>query len=271
MSSKSSQTTKTTPYDPTAIKGAEGNLSSAYGQTQGTIAQYSPALNQAISQIQQNIASPPQFMTDAASNLDATINGKYLDPSTNPYSAGMAKLIADRTQGEYNSTFGGSGRTHGGLAALLSGQGVGDALNNFYGNIYNTERGYQNADTMGAPAFHQGQYTDINELFPAVQNTAMLPLNAANSYAGGLSGLISPYTTQKQTVKQGFGLQQALGLAAMAAGAFTGNPMAISGGAQMAGSGGASFSPVQMGGGTGNYFANNPFGGNLGYTPGFGG
>lgn len=264
MSSKSSQKTTTTPYDPVAIKGAEGDLSSAYGQTQGTISQYSPALNTAIQQIQQNIAHPPQFMTDAASNLDKTINGYYLDPSTNPYSAGMAKLIADRTQGEYNSTFGASGRTHGGLAALLSSQGVGDALNNFYGNIYNTERGYQNAATMGAPAFHQGQYADINELFPAVSNTAMLPLNAANSYAGGLSGLISPYTTQKTRTKQGFGLQQALGLGLMGLNAAF--PMGFQGGGGM-----SAAMPIAVNPGTANYFANSPFGGNLGYTAGFGG
>lgn len=219
MSSKSTTKTATTPYDPAAIKAGESALSGGYGSAQGTITQWSPALNQAISQIQQNIASPPQFMTDARNNLDKTINGYYLDPSTNPYSAGMAKLIADRTQGEYNTTFGASGRSHGGLAALLSSQGVGDALGSFYNNIYNTERGYQNADTMGAPAFHQGEYTDINELFPAVQNTAMLPLNAANAYAGGLSGLLSPYSNQKTTQKQSPGLAQYLGLAAQLAGA----------------------------------------------------
>ena len=230
MSSKSKSTTTTTPYDAPAIKAGEGALSGAYGQAQGTISQYSPALQGAINQIQSNITTPPQIATDASANLDKTINGGYLDPSTNPYSSGMAKLIADRTQGEYNSTFGAAGRSHGGLAALLSGQGVGDALNNFYGNIYNSERGNQQAATLNEPAFHQGQYSDINELFPAVQNTSMLPLNAAQAYTGGLGSLISPYTTQTTVQKQGFNpLTTALGLAGMIGGAFMPMPGAAGG------------------------------------------
>jgi hypothetical protein len=101
----------------------------------------------------------------------------------------------------------------------------------------------------------------------------MLPLNAANSYAGGLGSLIAPYASSKSTTtqKQGFGLQQALGLAAMVAGAATGNPMAMMGGLNMAGSSSGGMAPIISPTGTSNYFAQNPFGGNLGYTAGFGG
>jgi hypothetical protein len=246
MSGKTKTKTKVTPYDAPAIKAGEGALNTAYGQTQNTINQYSPALNTAIQKIQQNIAAPPQYMTDAAGQLDKTIKGDYLDPSTNPYSSGMAKLIADQTAGEYGATYGAAGRSHGGMAALLSSQGVGNALNGFYGGLYEAERGRQQQAVQGAPAFHQGEYTDINELFPAVQNTAMLPLNAANSYAGGLGSLIAPYSTQTTTQKQGFGLQQAIGLAAAVAGAASGNPMAISGGLNMAASSGGQMSAVPI-------------------------
>lgn len=275
MSSKTKTKTTNTPYDPAAIKSGENALSGAYGQASGTVAQYSPALQSAIDQITKNIASPAPFITDAQTNLDKTINGDYLDPSTNPYSAGMAKLIADRTQGEYNSTFGASGRSHGGLAALLSGQGVGDALNNFYGNIYNTERGNQQQATLAEPAFNSDQYTGINELFPAVSNTASLPLNIAGSYASGTGNLIQPYATSTTTQKQGFGLQQAIGLAAAIAGAATGNPMAMSAGLNMAGGsgGGGGLAPM-IGGGTNAFLSSSrsPFSmSSLGYLPGFGG
>jgi hypothetical protein len=245
MSSKSKSTTKVTPYDPAAINAASGALKGAYGTTQGTIAQWSPALNNAIGQINNNITHPPSFVTDAQAQLDKTINGDYLNPESNPYASGMAKLIGDRTQGNYNATFGASGRSHGGLAAMLQGQGVGDALQSFYGNIYEGERGRQQAATMAAPAFHQDQYTDINELFPAVNNTAMLPINAANAYAGGLGQLIAPYATQTTKSKQGFGLQQALGLAGMIGGALMPMPSAI----PMGGGGGGL---MNMGGGNGS-------------------
>ena len=230
MSSKSKTKTTVTPYDPAAIKAGENALSGAYGQSQGTLAQWSPALNNAISQINQKISNPAQYFTDARTQLDKTINGDYLDPASNPYASGMAKLIADRTAGNYAATFGASGRAHGGLASLLSSQGIGDALNNFYGNIYNSERGRQQQAIMAAPSFNQDEYTGINELFPAVQNTATLPMQLASSYAGGLGNLISPYTTTKTTQKQGFGLAQALGLAAQIGSAAMGMPMPSGGG-----------------------------------------
>jgi hypothetical protein len=266
MSSKSKTKTVTQPYDPAAIHAGEGALSGALTQAQGTAAQYSPALQDAIRRIQQNIASPPQYLTDARNQLDKTINGDYLDPASNPYASGMAKLIGDRTQGNYNATFGANGRSHGGLAALLSGQGVGDALGNFYGNIYNSERGRQESATMAAPGFHTDELTDINALFPAVGNATMLPLNIANSYSGGLGNLISPYTTQTTTQKQSL-LPALLGGAAMLGGAALG-PGGLFGGAMS----GGGMAPI-ISGGTNAFLAGprSPFGSGLGYFPGFGG
>jgi hypothetical protein len=261
VSSKSTNT----PYDTGAIKASTDALSGAYGQSQATIAQNSPALQTAINQIQHNIASPPQYATDARAQLDKTINGGYLDPASNPYASGMAKLIGDRTQGNYNATFGASGRSHGGLAALLSGQGVADALGGFYGNIYNTERGNQQAATMAAPAFNQDEYTGTNALFPAVSGATMLPLNAANSYAGGTGSLLSPYGTSTVTQKQSL-LPALIGGAAMIGGSLIPGAGGLSG---LIGGGSGSIVP---GGGTANYFAQHPFGGSaFGYMPGFGG
>jgi hypothetical protein len=251
MSSKTKTKTATTPWTPATpyITGAMGDMKGAYDTAQGTINKWSPALDQAIQKIQQDIASPPQYVTDARSQLDKTINGDYLNPERNPYSAGMAKLIADRTQGGYNATFGASGRSHGGLAALLSSQGVGDALGNFYGNIYESERGRQQQAIGAAPGFHGDEFTGINELFPAVANTAMLPVNAANAYGQGITGASSPYNTQTTTQKTPL-LPQALGLAGMIGSAFM----------PMPGVGGG-LGSIMVGGGTQNYFNAHPFGG----------
>jgi hypothetical protein len=200
---------------------------------------------------QQDIASPPQYLTDARHQLDKTINGDYLNPGSNPYEAGMAKLIGDQAQGEYNTTFGASGRSHGGMAALLSSQGVGNALNNFYGGIYESERGRQQQAISAAPGFHGDEFTGINELFPAVANTAMLPVNAASAYGSAVTGLSSPYSNQSQTTTQKTPLlPQALGLAGMIGSAFMPMP-AVGGG----------LGSIMMGGGTQNYFNAHPFGG----------
>ncbi len=245
MGSNTKQTTTRTPYNKAAVDSANAALSSGYGQAQGTIAQWSPALNNAISHINDNIAHPPQYLTDARGQLDKTINGDYVN--SNPYTGGLADLIAGRTQGNYNATFGASGRTHGGLAALLSGQGVGDALGSFYSGVYDQERGRQQQAIMAAPGFHQDEYTDINALFPAVNNTAMLPLNAANAYGQGVTTVNAPYTTDKTVTKQGFGLGQALGLAAM-----IGSSFIPGGGAAM---GGLSGLMGAAGGGGGSAFS----------------
>lgn len=252
MSGKSTTKTKVTPYDPASINAASGALKTGYGQTTANIAQLSPVLNQAIAQVGKNVASPPSYLTDARAQLDKTINGDYLDPASNPYASGMAQLIADKTQGEYNQTFGGAGRAHGGLAALLSGQGVGNALDSFYGGIYQNERGAQQAATMAAPAFHQDEYTDANNLLPLISGTSMLPLNAAATYAGSTGGLLAPYTNTAQTQKQGFGLAQAIGLAAQIGGAIaSGGATLPMMGASMAGGGGGL---MGLGGGNGSGF-----------------
>lgn len=237
MGGKTKTKTKTTPWDPGAIKGARDALNTGYGQTQANIAQWSPTLNTAIQHISDNIAAPPSYVTDARNQLDKTINGDYVN--SNPYTAGISKLIGDRAQGNYNQTFGASGRSHGGLAALLSQQGVGDALQTFHSGVYDQERGRQQQAMMAAPGFHQDEYTDTNALFPAVNNQVMMPLNAAGAYAGGMGGLMSPYNTSTQTQKQGFGLAQAIGLAAQLGSAFipTGGGMGMGGGMSIGGSG----------------------------------
>ncbi len=223
MSSKSKTKTKVTPYDPAAIAAGQGALNSGFDAATATQAQFSPVINAAIARIGQQIAAPPAYQTDARQTLDNTIRGDFLAPDTNPWAKGIADLIAKRTQGGYNASFGAAGRSHGGLAALLSSQGVGDALGQFYGNLYEQERGRQQQAVGMAPAFNQDEYTGINNLLPAVSGASNMPLGTANLYAGGLCSLIAPYTTTNTTTKKG-GLGQTLatglGLASMIASPF---------------------------------------------------
>ena len=214
----SKKTTEVTPWKPAEpyIKDALGSQQAGYGQTRSTLAQWAPTLNTALQQASSNITHPPAYSTDARTQLDKTINGDYIN--SNPYTGGIADLIAQKTQGQYNTTFGGSGRSHGGLAALLSAQGVGDALQSFYGGTYENERNRQQQAIGMAPGFNQDEYTGINNLIPAVNNTAMMPLNAANAYGQGVTGVTSPYSTTTQ--KTPFNIGSALGLAAQIGSAF---------------------------------------------------
>lgn len=227
MSKKTKTKTTVTPYDPAAIKAGQGALDSGFAQAQATQSSLSPMITAEIARLGQQVGNPPAYQASARTQLNDTINGKYLDPASNPHAAGMADLIAQRTQGGFNATFGASGRSHGGLAALLSSQGVGDALGQFYGNMYEGERGRQMQAIGMAPTFAQDEFTGINNLLPAVNNASMMPLNTANSYAQGMGNLIAPYATTNTTQKTG-GLGQVLstglGLASMIGGAAMGMP-----------------------------------------------
>jgi hypothetical protein len=274
---KTKQTTTTTPWAPAqpSITGALTGLDAANQNATQAIQQFTPSLDAAISKATGTMNNPPQYLTDARTQLDKTINGDYVN--SNPWTGAMADQIAQKTGAQYNSTFGARGRATGGLAALLSGQGVGDALANFYGGQYNMERGIQNQAIGAAPAFHQDEYTDANNAANLINQRVMLPLTAANSYGAGVTQVSSPYNTSTTVQKQSGGMmQQIIGLGLMAAGAATGNPALMMAGSGMAGGGGggggmmgllgggggnAMGSGVNLGGGTANYFAAHPFGG----------
>lgn len=274
MGSSSKTTTTVAPpgWAQGTITNALGSESNAYKQGSGLFNQFAPAIKTAIGNTATLAAAPPQMQTDAQAALDKTINGDYLDPSTNPYSAGMAKQIADATGAQYNAQFGGAGRSHGGLAALLSSQGVGNALDNFYGNIYNQERGLQQQAISLEPSLNQDQYTGANNLISETQTASMTPEQLAALYGSSVAGTVGPYGTTTQKTTQPFGLSQLLGLGLMAGGAITGNPSMAMGGGSMAAASPASagmsglitpstpYSNVPLGG-LSSYFASNPFGG----------
>lgn len=217
MGGKTKTKTVRTPYDAAAVANANSTLGNANTAAQNKISGYMPTLDKAIGKITANMESPPAYLTGARDQLAKTINGDFI--GANPHTGGIADLIAKKTQGNYNASFGAAGRSHGGLAALLSSQGVGDALGSFYNDVYQGERGLQQQAIMAAPAFHQDEYTDINTLFPAVNNAAMMPLTAANAYGQGVTTVNSPYTTDTTTQKQSMGLGGILGGALQLGGA----------------------------------------------------
>lgn len=235
MSNKKKTTVESTPWAPAqpSIKGSLAGLQTANEQGNANLNATMPGVMGAIAKINDNVANPPAYLTDARSQLDKTINGDFI--GHNPYIDHAADLVAQKTGAQYQSGFGAAGRAHGGLAALLSSQGIGDALGSMYGQQYNTERGQQQQAIMAAPGFHADQdNTDLNALLAGASGAALLPGQVANQYAGGVTGVTSPYGTKTQTESSSM-LPQLLGMAAQIGGAMAGvpipNPMAGAGGA----------------------------------------
>lgn len=268
MGSKTETKSSNTPWAPAQpyITGSLDSLQGANQQGQANLASNMPALNAAIGKITGILQKPPSYATDARAQLSKIINGDYIN--SNPYTGKIADQIAQRTGAQYNSTFGSAGRAHGGLAALLSAQGVGDALQSFYGNQYNGERQLQQQAIGMAPAFNQDEFVAGNALLPLVQGSAVLPGQVAGQYASGVANATSPYvqnTTTQKTGGLGQVLSTGLGLAAQIGGAIaTGGTSLAAGGA--GGLSGLLSSGNVMGGGSG--FGS---GGLSGLFPAFGG
>lgn len=224
MGSKKKSTTTSTPWSGSegAVKDSLSGMTAANANAQSTFNQFRPAQTMAIQQITDRLATPPQYAQDARTQLGKTINGDFI--GQNPHMSAIADMIAQKTGAQYNSTFGAAGRSRGGMAALLSGQGIADALQGFYGNQYNQERGMQQQAIMAAPGFQQAENIDAQALFPMINNTAMGPLQAATLYGQGVNGVSGQFGTQKTVQKTPFSLAQGLGLAMQLGGAAMGVP-----------------------------------------------
>lgn len=231
MSTKKTTKSENTPWAPAQpyITDSLAQLQSGNSKGQAIIDANLGGVQAALARATQAATVPPAYQTAARDQLTKTINGDFI--GSNPNTDHIAELIAKKTGAQYNSTFGAAGRAHGGLSALLSAQGVGDAVSSFYNDNYNTERQLQQQAIGMAPAFNQDEYTGVNNLIPAVTGAASAPGQIAGQYAGAVTGATSPYvqntTTQKTSglapiLSTGLGLAAQLGGAALTGGASAG-------------------------------------------------
>lgn len=220
-----------TPWAPAQpyITDALSGLQNAANQSTANVGAMQPGLNSAFGTVSDLVNNKPQYLQDATSQLQKTINGDYL--GQNPYAKDLAGQIADQTGNQYNTTFGASGRAGGGLAAMLSSQGVGNALANFYNNQYNTDRSLQQQATLAAPGFYQNEFSGVSPLLNLASTSALLPLQGANAYSSGVTSATAPYASSNSTQTQTTGgLGSILGPALGLAGAlFTGGGSALAG------------------------------------------
>lgn len=203
--SGSKKTTKTTPWGPAEpyIKDSLSGLQSSYQTSSANAMASLPAIQAAMAKISGNIDNPPAYATEARDQLGRTIRGEYVN--ANPWTGDIADQIAKRTGAQFNTTFGANGRGHGGLAALLSGQGVGSALSSFYGDQFNHERELQQQAISMAPAFNADEYTAISPLLAAINASVQVPMLPATAYAGAVTNATAPYNTrvEKQSTPWG--------------------------------------------------------------------
>lgn len=139
-------------------------FSRAQGQSQQPgLAAQSPATLQA-QQLTQNRATAGNPLNPAAqSGLLSTIQGKNLDPSSNPYLASSVNDALGLARTQINGQFKGDNYGNSAHQEWL-GRGLGTAATNAYMQNYGQERQNQMAAIGQAPAMAATDYNDISQL-----------------------------------------------------------------------------------------------------------
>jgi hypothetical protein len=113
-----------------------------------------PTLDRYATDIQNYQTDPYGVLPSAMQEFQKTINGQYLDPSTNKYLGDYFRLGAERIKGSLSPSFGHMNAfgQHSGYNEALS-RGLGDLAVGLYGGAYEKERNRQSQMTGLAPNF----------------------------------------------------------------------------------------------------------------------
>lgn len=143
-----------------------------------TVAPFSSTTESALSALEQRGANGSPLVSNAQGQLNDTISGNYLDPTTNPqFQAALTasnQPYIDQFMGTVlpgiTSSFEGSGRTgspahQAAVDRAVTGlnRTISDSNTKAGADYFNTERGRQVAATTAAPTLANQDYVDINQ------------------------------------------------------------------------------------------------------------
>lgn len=190
------------------------------GQTQ---AGFTPYQVQAQDLTAQRALNGSPLNTAASNQLQNTINGQYLDPSTNPGFKQGLQDIADAykrgTAAQTDSAFARSGNLGGSAYNEMTGvnnQAFAKNMTDFAGQLYNDERNRQLQGTLVSPSIANQDYYDMSQLSGVGSqqqnmNQALLdqaaaqynqnaarPANALANYSQLIGGNLGGTTTSSQ-------------------------------------------------------------------------
>lgn len=182
-----------------------------------TVASQSPWTQQAQGMLANRALSGSPVNNAASGLLTDTLNGKYLDPNSDPYLDATYNKAAQAVTGSVNSAFGQGGRYGSGLNQLTLGKALGDTATSIYGQNYQDERNRQQQGILEAPQTANQDYQDIGQLANAGANQDAFsqanldsninrwnfnqnqPTQQIQSYLGLLNGTGVGNSTQTQT------------------------------------------------------------------------
>lgn len=208
--SKSSGTSDYDPWEPTIsyLNSYLGDMNALYTDPSKM---FSPEELAGYEALKSTVNAGATALDPAIAENNKTLSGAYLDPNTNPYLKDIATRMAGEAGAVSNATFGGAGRTGGGLAGYYAGKGAADAAGEVYYNNYNTERGRMGDAVGRAPALESTRYLGPQALISAGQNISSRPYDISAQRGDILSRIASLGQQGKTTGEQtNYGYQQGL-------------------------------------------------------------
>lgn len=209
-------TTQENPWAP-AIPYLSSYLSQIQGLYGGGAPQISQMEQQGYDMLNKAVGDVSGIIDPAVAANNRTLSGEYLDVGSNPYLQDIAKRMGGEAMAGANASFGGRGRTGGGLNQYYVGQGVAGAVGDVYGSAYESERDRMLSAAGMAPSLAAGKLIGPQALIDAGMSQSARPYDLAAQYGGILSGIAglggtsagtmdSSGTTVQKNYKQSGGL-----------------------------------------------------------------
>lgn len=118
--------------------------------------------------INRGMAGSP--VTSAAQgNISDTLEGKFLDPTQNPYWSSLVQGVTNSVTPQINASFGLAGRTGSGMNQEALAQGLSQGIGQLGANLYGQERANQLTAAGMAPTLANQDYTDLGNVLGASQ------------------------------------------------------------------------------------------------------
>lgn len=224
-SSRTKQTNNPSAFSKPYISAGADALQGAYSAAQPAINAVSGTLNAQLPGYANRAFGDNPMLSAATSYNTDVLGGKYMgaqSPGLGSVLDRTARDVRDRVAAQFSS----AGRTGSGANTFALSRGLGDALGAIEYQDYGAERQRQSQAAALAPSLDAARDNGLGAYLQLANAATGMPMDAAQSYAGGLGSLLGQYNTQTSKSSQSLGsvLGQVAGsgLAGWASGGFKG-------------------------------------------------
>ena len=196
VSSKSSKSSTKPVYAP-QIENSAATVTNAYNAAAPGISATTNALSGLVPDlVKQYQQGSPNVQAAQSYNTDV-LNGKYLDAG-NPYLQAQIDATGSDVRNGLTASLGTRGLTGGSAFGDIITRNLANNATNLRYTDYSNERGRMDTAAGQAAGISAAQYQPISAIQSILQSQ-LTPLQAAQTQAAGIGGLLGQYTNQKQT------------------------------------------------------------------------